>query len=169
MPRKRAILYDEIKDLCEVACFHIVPREIDQYVKKGKKYRRLNYLEAIYMAKLVDKLNASSVYVDACDTNPRRFSKEITEMVVSNSLIIAEHHADRNYVVVSAASIIAKVERDRAVERLRREHGEFGSGYSSDPKTISFLREWIAVRNTFPPFCRISWRTWGRITQTSLC
>jgi ribonuclease HII len=168
LPQKRELLYDEIKKLCEIASFHIMPQEIDEYVGRGKKYRKLNYLEAIYMARVVDRLNATRVYVDACDTNPRRFSEEITKMLASSSRIIAEHHADRNYPVVSAASIIAKVERDRAVEKLRLEHGEFGSGYPSDAKTITFLEEWVKVRNALPSFTRSSWKTWKRITQQTL-
>ncbi len=167
-PKKRATLYGEIKNVCKVVYYHITPQEIDDYVKKGKKYRKLNYLEAIYMAKVVDRLNASRVYVDSPDTNPRRFSEEVTKMIDSNSLIVAEHYADRNYPVVGAASIIAKVERDAAVAKLRLEYGEFGSGYPSDPKTIAFLREWVNARNTVPSFTRSSWKSWGRIRQKLL-
>lgn len=167
-PQKRSILYDEIKNLCKVVSYHVTPQEIDEYVMKGKKYRKLNYLEAIYMAKVVDRLDASKVYVDSPDTNPRRFSAEVTKMIDSNSVIVAEHYADRNYAVVSAASIIAKVERDMAVADLRLEHGEFGSGYPSDPKTIAFLREWVSARNSVPSFTRSSWKSWGRIRQKLL-
>ena len=56
--------------------------------------------------------------------------------------IVSRHHADRTYPVVSAASIIAKVHRDRAVEVLRGEYGDFGSGYMTDPKTLNSLRDW---------------------------
>ncbi len=167
-PKKREKLYEEIKNLCTAVSYHVMPQEIDEYVMKGKKYRKLNYLEAIYMAKVVDRLGASKVYVDSPDVNPRRFSGEITKMLDSNSLIIAEHFADRNYPVVGAASIIAKVERDMAVSKLRLEHGEFGTGYPSDPRTIAFLREWVSARNSVPSFTRSSWKSWGRIRQKLL-
>jgi ribonuclease HII len=82
--------------------------------------------------------------------------------------VIAEHHADLNYPVVSAASIIAKVERDRAVARLRERYGDFGSGYPSDSRTIRFLKRWVAKEGEAPSFCRSSWKTWNRIDQRLL-
>ena len=63
----------------------------------------------------------------------------------------------------SAASILAKVRRDRFVAELREEHGDFGSGYSSDRRTISFLESWFEDRDDCPPFMRCSWATVRRI------
>lgn len=137
-------------------------------MKYGKKYRKLNYLEAIYMAKVVDRLNAAKVYVDSSDTNPIRFSEDITKLLGTRSRVIAEHHADRNYTVVSAASIIAKVQRDRAIERLRSVHGQFGSGYPSDKRTIVFLMNWVKKKNSLPSFTRRSWKSWRRILTQKL-
>ena len=44
------------------------------------------------------------------------------------------HHADRLNVVVSGASIIAKVIRDSEISKIRMEYGDIGSGYPSDKK-----------------------------------
>ena len=41
--------------------------------------------------------------------------------------------------VVSAASIVAKVVRDREITKLAKKYGEIGSGYPSDPVTIRWL------------------------------
>ena len=60
--------------------------------------------------------------------------------------IISRHKADRIYPVVSAASIIAKVERDREVAALRAEWGDFGSGYLTDDKTMAFLRRLLETQ-----------------------
>ncbi|MDK2465154.1 MAG: ribonuclease HII, partial [Candidatus Korarchaeota archaeon] len=70
---------------------------------------------------------------------------------------------DVNYPVVSAASILAKVHRDRIIERLRDEYGDFGSGYAGDERTIRFLREWVRERGSLPPIARRSWLTASRI------
>ncbi|MGA2665273.1 MAG: ribonuclease HII [Nitrososphaerales archaeon] len=136
---RRSSLYPEIEALCdEVAFLAIPPAEIDRYVQYGRRRRKLNYLEAIHMARIVPLLGeVERVFIDAPDTNPARFSSELAEMLDPCPRLVAEHRADRNYVVVSAASIVAKVERDRAVEALRSVHGEFGSGYPSDEETIS--------------------------------
>jgi ribonuclease HII len=71
--------------------------------------------------------------------------------------IISSHHADRKYPVVSAASIIAKVNRDRAIEKLRKNH-DLGSGYPSDSKTMNFIKEWISQNGDLPVFVRKSWK-----------
>jgi ribonuclease HII len=61
--------------------------------------------------------------------------------------------------VVGAASIVAKVERDRAVDELREETGlDLGSGYPSDPKTLQVLPELLAGET--PHDClRWRWKT----------
>jgi RNase HII (EC 3.1.26.4) len=48
------------------------------------------------------------------------------------------HHADSRFVVVSAASILAKVSRDKSIERLRKIYN-LGSGYPSDTTTVKFV------------------------------
>jgi ribonuclease HII len=137
---------------------------IDRYVSRGKKYRRLNYLETIHMARVIDLLGVDEVFVDAPDVNPARFKSELEELLSSKPRIVAEHKADVNYAVVSAASIVAKVERDRDVAELRALHGDFGSGYPSDPDTIAFLESWMRSNSAQPEFSRKSWKTWNRIT-----
>jgi ribonuclease HII len=168
-PKRRSILYDEIRARAKGwMALRISPVEIDAYVSKGKKYRKLNYLEAIYMARLINELKPDKVFVDAPDTNPLRFAKDLQEILGFKCNIISEHRADSKYAVVSAASIIAKVERDRAVDRLRRRHGDFGSGYPSDPITVGFLRDWLEKKGSKPDFTRKSWKTWGRMAQQTL-
>lgn len=167
-PAQRDSLYPEIMRLCtRVEVSRIPPRMIDRYVSRGKKYRRLNYLETIHMAKVIDALRVDEVFVDAPDVNPVRFKAELEGLLSCKPRVVAEHKADVNYSVVSAASIVAKVERDRDVEELRRVHGDFGSGYPSDPDTIAFLREWMKSRSAQPDFARKSWKTWERISVLS--
>jgi ribonuclease HII len=162
-------MYDEIVRLCtSVRVSSAEPAEIDQYVRAPKKYRRLNFLEAMHMAKIIDSLNAEEVYIDAPDTNPPRFTRELCELLSCKPKIVAEHRADSTYVVVSAASIIAKVERDKAVSQLREIHGDFGSGYPSDDNTIAFLRTWVEERSSRPDFSRKTWRTWEKVLAYTL-
>ena len=67
------------------------------------------------------------------------------------------HHADSRFVIVSAASIIAKVNRDRAIKKIRKNH-DVGSGYPSDAKTMRFVKKYISTRNEIPSFVRSSWK-----------
>lgn len=61
--------------------------------------------------------------------------------------------------VVAAASIVAKVERDQEIAKIRKEFKDIGSGYPSDPKTIKFLKN----NSQLPDFVRKSWATVSRL------
>jgi len=152
-PQLREKLYEQILSLVEG--YHVAkisPKTIDKSVSKNL----LNQLEANYMAKVIKKLEAGSSYVDSCDVNPKRFGLYISN-IAKTGKIISSHHADRKYPVVSAASIIAKVSRDREIEKLRKNHN-LGSGYPSDPKTMKFIKEWVSQNGNVPVFVRKSWK-----------
>jgi len=164
---QREALYPEILRVANrVHWLGISPGEIDQVVTRGIRLRKLNYLEAVYFARVIDALGAHRVTVDASDIIPRRFRNDIVANLERPCEVAAFHKADRNFPVVSAASIIAKVERDRAVAQLREEHGDFGSGYPSDPLTRSFFIERMKRGEELPGYVRRSWKTWLNLEQT---
>jgi ribonuclease HII len=151
--KKREELYKKIISLVDnhyVA--KISPKTIDTSVAK----HGLNQLEAKYMAKVITKLNPDTSFVDSCDVNPARFGKEISRLS-NNKKIRSYHHADSRFVVVSAASILAKVTRDRAIIRLQNDH-DLGSGYPSDTRTINFVKKYYKKQKTMPNFVRKSWK-----------
>ncbi len=127
------------------------PKQIDSAVAEHK----LNNLEAMHMAKVIKKLQPSVSYVDSCDVNALRFGKELNKLAKTGK-IKSYHHADAKFVVVSAASIIAKVTRDRAISKLAKNH-PVGSGYPSDPKTVHFVKNWFSKNGQMPDFVRKSW------------
>jgi len=158
-PNRREALAVEIK---RIAKKHVVvklsPTEIDKVVEKGRKLHRLNWLEARAMAKVIELLRPDVVYVDASDVLEERFKQQILEFLPFKVEIISEHKADRKYPVVSAASIIAKVERDREIAELKVKYGDFGCGYPTDPKTMEFLRRCLEIFKEYPDFVRKSWK-----------
>lgn len=160
-PKTREDLYKKIILLVDSYYVQkISPSSIDKSVKKNE----LNHLEAKYMAKVITKLNADTSYVDSCDVNPQRFGKEIS-ILSNNRKIRSYHHADSRFVVVSAASIIAKVTRDRALEKIRKNNA-VGSGYPSDPKTITFVKNFYQTQKTIPIFVRKSWKPTQKIVNS---
>ena len=168
-PSRREELYPQVMEIAKhVHWKGISPREIDLVVTTGRRLKKLNYLEAVYFARVIDRLGAGKVTVDASDVIPKRFRDDITRNMESRCKVLACHKADRDYPVVSAASIIAKVERDRAVAALRKENGDFGSGYPSDPVTRAFFAALLKRGEPLPPYVRKSWKTWERIEQTLL-
>ncbi len=163
-PKRRESLEVEIMDLADSwAFFDLQPRTIDKVVNRGVVYRKLNYLEAMAMAKVIRDLAPHRAIVDPADTVIDRFVGDIKRVIPPWIEVYGESHADDIYPVVSAASILAKVRRDRFVAELREEHGDFGSGYSSDRKTVSFLESWFEDRDDCPPFMRCSWATIKRL------
>ncbi len=80
-------------------------------------------------------------------------------------VLIGENKADEKYPIVSAASILAKVERDRVIKTLHKEYGDFGSGYTSDEKTQKFLGSWFKEHRKFPPIVRHKWSSAQKFLQ----
>lgn len=162
--KKREMLYDLIMSFgVKYEVVKIPPRKIDLYVKRKKKHEKLNKLEAINMAGVINRLEGDTVIIDACDTNISVFYDQVYKRLNREVRLVVAHKADRLYPVVSAASIIAKVERDREIDVLRKRYGDFGSGYPSDRKTIEFLRNWLMSYGTLPPIVRKSWKTVKRL------
>lgn len=152
-PAARERLYKKIIEFADdYYVAKIGPKTIDKSVQKHD----LNNLEAKYMAKVITKLQPGISYVDSCDVNPKRFGKEISKLS-NGKKIRSYHHADDRFVIVSAASIIAKVNRDRAISRLRKKY-DVGSGYPSDAKAINFVKAYLSEYNELPKFVRASWK-----------
>ena len=163
-PDKREYLAGKIKKLAVGwRVVKLSPEDIDKVVKTGRKLHRLNRLEAQTMAKVIEALKPDVAYVDASDVLADRFGRHIAEELSFKVKIVSEHKADKKYPIVSAASIIAKVERDRAISRLRQEYGDFGCGYPTDPKTLEFLEKWISEFGSYPDFVRKSWKPAKRL------
>jgi len=151
-PRAREHLY---KKIIQIVDDHYIVKISPRIIDKSVSNHSLNHLEAKYMAKVISKLSPSTAFVDSCDVNSKRFGKEISKLT-SNTKIRSYHHADTKFIAVSAASILAKVSRDRAITRLSKKH-DIGSGYPSDPKTKVFVKKSIR-RNQNLTFLRKSWK-----------
>ena len=162
-PNTRTRLAESIRGLVSRMCLReIQPKEIDDVVLHGRKLRKLNFLEAKVMADVINELRTAEVYVDASDVNEKRYGEDIRGFLnedLKSIRIISEHHADRNYPQVSAASIIAKVHRDSVIHQLHAEYGDFGSGYITDQRTMNFLRRYRQSHDSYPPIVRLSWKT----------
>lgn len=134
------------------------PAEIDKAVSRRRKLHKLNRLEAQTMAKVIEALRPDVAIVDASDVLASRYKQHIRECLSFPVQLISEHKADKIYPVVSAASIVAKVERDRNIDELKVKYGDFGSGYMADPKTTTFLETLIDKYGAYPDFVRRSWK-----------
>ena len=155
-PKRRTILSRKIKKITEYHIVKITAQDIDFLRSKDIN---LNQIEKIAMQKIIEDSNAAISFIDCIDVKPERFKNEM-EKVFPDLKVISEHNAEDKYAVVAAASIVAKVERDLEIAKLRKTFSNIGSGYPSDPKTIKFLKN-ISYEE-LPDFVRKSWATVNR-------
>ena len=153
-PDTREILYDKILALAEAHSIKIIsPQEIDEAM--ASEHLNLNWLEAIKTGEIINELDSERVIVDCPSTNCAAYEAYLKKLIEKEVELIIEHKADQNYPVVSAASIIAKVTRDREIEKIKKEIGvDFGSGYMSDEKTLRFLE---GNHHKYPEIFRKKW------------
>jgi len=159
-PKKREELFSLIKDTVkDFKILIITPEEIDNAVHSDES--NLNWLEADKTVEFINSMKVDKVILD-CPSNNITEYKEYVQTKLKNSKVelVVEHKADENYLIVGAASILAKVTRDKEIERLKRKYKvDFGSGYPSDPFTVQFLEK---NYDKYPIF-RKSWSSWKRI------
>jgi ribonuclease HII len=142
------------------------PEEIDDAILNNSKMN-LNTLEAKKAAEIINFLNKKdkiTVIIDCPSVNTEAWKKTLLSFIKnkSNLKIKCEHKADLNHTSVSAASILAKVAREEEVARIRKQYGDLGSGYPSDPKTKQFLKD-NGKRLENSGIFRKSWATWKRL------
>jgi ribonuclease HII len=153
-PKRREALAAEIVKIAKVELVEISAEEIDSL----RKRMTMNEIEAIAFAAIVEKLSPDVAYLDAADVDEDNFGRAVSNRIKCDAQIVSQHKADDTFPVVSAASIIAKVNRDRRVREIEREIGRpIGSGYQTDDVTMTFLEDWIKEKGSCPPHTRQSW------------
>jgi len=157
----------QLKSLIEKITTKIEIRSISaSEIDHLRKRTTLNEIEVKEFASIVKALNPKEVYLDAADVKADRFGSKIGNLSGISSKgakIVSEHKADAKYPIVSAASIIAKVERDLTIEGYHRKYGDFGSGYPNDPKTIKFVKTLVRNGEKLPSIIRKSWESVAKI------
>ena len=165
-PKKREELAKEIEKIAQNIVILFVPAsKIDANRRRGIN---LNQIEAIKMAEIINMLEPEKAIIDTPSYNSNKFKIYLTSKLKNKNIeLICENFADKNYPVVSAASIIAKVERDKRIEKLKRKVGfDFGVGYSHDERTIEFLEKLAKeTKGKMPSYVRKTWETTIQITD----
>jgi ribonuclease HII len=162
-PARRTALDAQIREAADrVEVIEVSASELDARMER----RSLNVVEVDCFAELARRVPADTYYLDACDTNPRRFGNAFLARLLREPppRVVSEHGADARYPLVSAASIVAKVRRDRVIrtiaDRLEPAIGlPLGSGYSHDERTIAFLERHLELHGRLPAEARAQWAT----------
>ncbi len=156
-PQKRQKLKKIIESISEeYQLIYLSPEVIDHYI--------INYLELKATVKLIDRFSPDRVFIDAPTRWCANYKEKIEDLLITKDVeLVVENFADVTYPAVSAASILAKIARDEKIRELSRRYGPLGSGYPSDEKTITFLRECIRSKGEFPGIVRKKWKTAQRL------
>jgi len=162
-PKKRKILFEKIKKIAKSYEIILVePLEIDQTLEGDSS--NLNWLEADKIIQIINLLNPDQAIIDCPSNNIAKYKDYIhSRLNNKNTKLIVEHKADLNYVESGAASILAKVTRDKEIEEVKKEIGiDFGSGYPSDPKTKEFIQKYWDKHSII---MRKSWQTYQNVLK----
>ena len=135
-------------------------------IDKEREITNLNKLEVelfkeAIVATKTEKYNGE-IYLDACDTNEQRFGNRVSSSLDSSWnqwSIISKHKMDFQNTLVGAASILAKVHRDKEIDKIGKLLDlDIGSGYPSDPKTRVAIKN--LIKGEYPnKYLRWSWTT----------
>ncbi|MFX1261372.1 MAG: ribonuclease HII [Promethearchaeota archaeon] len=165
-PKRRATLAELIAGIVDKTEIRVISAaEIDGLRGRGVS---LNEIEVQQFVSVLSKLSPKTAYLDAADVKADRFGDVIGDrsgLTLLGCKIISEHKADSKFPIVSAASIIAKEERERIVASLHQEYGNFGSGYPSDPNSVDFIRKLIEDGDELPSIVRKSWESVRRLQE----
>jgi len=164
--KRREFLEEEIKRRAEFfKVIKIFPKEIDG---EGKERIKLNEIESLACSKIINNLGEHSkkinIFVDCPSVSIRKWEDSLRVQIkdFTNLGLSCEHKADQNHIVVSAASILAKCEREKEMKKLKEKYGkEIGSGYCSDSTSMKFLKKNILKYDKEGIF-RKSWITWKK-------
>lgn len=162
-PKKREFLFEPIKKIVKAYKIIIIePQEIDDAVNSDTT--NLNFLEAIKTALILNELKPDKAIVDCPSNNIAAYKDYLQNLLTVKMDLILEHNAEK-HLQVAAASILAKVTRDRIIAELEKKYGKMGSGYPADPVTQAFLKK---NAKKYPEIFRKSWATYKKIAQQNL-
>ena len=156
-PRKRERIYSKLVKLSNIfVTYPVKPEEIDKENLNKLTEKAAKKIILTIAERLGGINNISAIYID-------KFGK-LRELPIFlrkigyEGLLIVEEKADSKFKIVGAASIIAKYIRDRRIKVISKLYGLKGSGYPSDPLTVSWVGEKIKSGELLPVI-RYSWST----------
>jgi ribonuclease HII len=149
----------------EIGLIHCDAGKIDRWMEFGT----LNTLEVMLFAEAITKAteitSKFTLFLDACDVDAERFGRNVSSALGKRSngfKIISKHRMDSTDAITGAASIIAKVNRDLAIDKLSKELGvDLGSGYPSDMKSKTAIED--LCREEIPNDCLR--RKWSNVER----
>jgi len=160
--QQREEVFSKLRAFCTFRIVEIPAAELNRTMKEMS----LNDIEAKAMASMIKNIaDGDDCMIDMPDRYSWTFRRRMGRFGAKR--FEAEHKADDKYPIVSAASIYAKIMRDRRIEEIKHSTCDFGSGYPSDKKTTDALAN-PESRKILTPYIRERWKTIDKLKQTKL-
>jgi ribonuclease HII len=147
--KERERMVPLIKELSEeIWIKEIPPKRIDK-----------ENINELCLKEVSEIIKNSSPHLAMIDAPVRRGEEEEYVAKVKKKIkplkieIIASPQLDVTSTIVASASIVAKTKRDKTIEELHLNYGNFGSGYPGDEITQKWLKNWY----TFSDIVRKKW------------
>lgn len=158
--KQREALFDKILEVLKGKSILIItPQEIDETLESD--HLNLNWLEAIKTAEIINALQPDKAILDCPSPNIAAYESYVKKFLKNKEIELKGEHKAEKYPIVAAASILAKVTRDREVKKIEKLVGkDIGSGYPSDPVTQKFIKENL---DEFPEIFRKTWITYKKL------
>lgn len=161
-PKRREEIFEQLKTFCEFRIQEVTAKDLN----KQMKTESLNDIEARVMAEFVKNSQNCDIMIDMPDRYAWTFKERMNKFGASK--FEAEHKADANYPIVGAASICAKITRDKKIQEIKNDVGfDFGSGYPADPKTKEAINDKNKLEKLHN-YIRWQWQTMENLKQKKL-
>ena len=165
-PAEREKMFEQIKSHPNIIRYELIILPSDYISREMLKRQKvsLNQISQDSAKTLIkmarDKgVNIRKIYVDTvgpADTYQNYLEASLGDDTIK---VKVQPKADATFECVSAASIVAKVTRDKQIENLELNDKDCGSGYPSDPKTKDWLKNNYDNVFGFGREVRFSWKT----------
>ncbi len=158
----REKIFETLKSYLDFKFVQLTPKIIDKNFFSGGN---LNELQIRAITHIINQEKPDLIFIDALTSDTESYKKKILSHLNYIPEIVAENKADEKYAIVGAASIIAKVLREREIKDIKRAVKiDFGSGYPSDPVTRDFVKKYANSKEISFIF-RKSWNTYNNLRQ----
>jgi ribonuclease HII len=151
----RVALADKIRERARFVALEIADHEvIDARVSRNE----LNVLEREIATRLI---SAAIDVIPAIDRIVADGKRMFAPLASRYPMFESRDHAEDHHASVAAASVVAKVERDRAFHAIRArysdEFGEIAGGGYANAATRRFVRAYVERYRKLPAECRRTW------------
>ncbi|KAL7072102.1 hypothetical protein ACQ4LE_008775 [Meloidogyne hapla] len=162
LQREKVIINMETSEFITYSLCVVHPRTISAHMQRRARLS-LNEISHNCIIGLIQNalqrgICIQEVFVDLVGSKEETFQHFLQSNFPSLKITVSKK-ADFIFPIVGAASIFAKVTRDRRVSNLQDSTSEIGSGYPSDPTTKCYISKNLNPLFGFPSLVRFSWQT----------